>query len=80
MVAEDEFEKLGVRALLNFGHTIGHAIENAAGYGRYLHGEAVSLGIAAALRISVEKAGLSSGRGAHGAPSPPSLRSARAAS
>jgi 3-dehydroquinate synthase len=61
IVAEDEFEKLGVRALLNFGHTIGHAIENAAGYGRYLHGEAVSLGIAAALRISVEKAGLSSG-------------------
>ena len=61
VVAEDEFEKLGVRALLNFGHTIGHAIENAAGYGRYLHGEAVSLGIVAALRISVEKAGLSSG-------------------
>jgi 3-dehydroquinate synthase len=60
IVAEDEFEKLGVRALLNFGHTIGHAIENAAGYGRYLHGEAVSLGIAAALRISVEKAALSS--------------------
>jgi 3-dehydroquinate synthase len=60
IVVEDEFEKLGVRALLNFGHTIGHAIENAAGYGRYLHGEAVSLGIAAALRLSVDKAGLSS--------------------
>ena len=60
IVAEDEFEKLGVRALLNFGHTIGHAIENAAGYGRYLHGEAVSLGIAAALRLSVETASLSS--------------------
>ncbi|MGB7838081.1 MAG: 3-dehydroquinate synthase family protein, partial [Terrimicrobiaceae bacterium] len=58
IVVEDEFEKLGVRALLNFGHTIGHAIENAAGYGRYLHGEAVSLGIAAALRLSVDKAGL----------------------
>ena len=57
-VAEDEFEKFGLRALLNFGHTIGHAIENAAGYGRYLHGEAVSLGISAALDLSVEKAGL----------------------
>ena len=58
VVAEDEFERLGVRALLNFGHTIGHAIENAAGYGRYLHGEAVSLGIAAALCLSTRKAGL----------------------
>ena len=58
IVSEDEFEKLGLRALLNFGHTIGHAIENAAGYGRYLHGEAVSLGISAALDLSVEKAGL----------------------
>jgi 3-dehydroquinate synthetase len=59
IVAEDEFERLGVRALLNFGHTIGHAIENAAGYGRYLHGEAISLGIAAAIRLSANKAGLS---------------------
>ena len=58
IVSEDEFERLGLRALLNFGHTIGHAIENAAGYGRYLHGEAVSLGISAALDLSVEKAGL----------------------
>jgi 3-dehydroquinate synthase len=58
IISEDEFEKLGSRALLNFGHTVGHAIENAAGYGRYLHGEAVSLGISAALDLSVEKAGL----------------------
>lgn len=58
IVAEDEFEKLGLRALLNFGHTIGHAIENAAGYGQFLHGEAVSLGIVAALDLSVERAGL----------------------
>ncbi len=58
IVAEDEFEKLGLRALLNFGHTIGHAIENTAGYGRYLHGEAISVGLAAALALSVEKAGL----------------------
>jgi 3-dehydroquinate synthase len=58
IVAEDEFEKLGLRALLNFGHTIGHAIENTAGYGRYLHGEAISLGLIAALDLSVKKAGL----------------------
>lgn len=61
IVAEDEFETRGVRALLNFGHTIGHALENAAGYGRLLHGEAISLGIAAALDLSVRKAGLSPG-------------------
>ena len=58
IVAEDEFETKGVRALLNFGHTIGHGIENAAGYGRYLHGEAISLGLVAACRLSTEKAGL----------------------
>lgn len=58
VVAEDEYETKGIRALLNFGHTIGHGIENAAGYGRYLHGEAISLGLVAACRLSVEKAGL----------------------
>lgn len=61
IVARDEFEKLGIRALLNFGHTVGHAVENIAGYGRFLHGEAVSIGIAAALALSVEKAGLDQG-------------------
>lgn len=58
LVAGDEFERKGERALLNFGHTIGHGIEQAAGYGRFLHGEAVSLGMIAAGRLSVEKAGL----------------------
>jgi len=58
IVVEDEFETLGVRALLNFGHTIGHGIENAAGYGRFLHGEAIALGLVAACRLSVSKAGL----------------------
>lgn len=58
IVVEDEFERHGLRALLNFGHTIGHAIENTAGYGRYLHGEAISLGLAAALYLSEKKAGL----------------------
>lgn len=59
VVADDEHEKTGTRALLNFGHTVAHAIENAAGYGRFLHGEAVSIGLAAALEISRSKAGLS---------------------
>jgi len=58
IVAEDEFETRGLRALLNFGHTIGHGIEAAAGYGKLLHGEAISLGLLAACRLSVEKSGL----------------------
>lgn len=58
IVAADEQETTGERALLNFGHTIGHGIEAAAGYGRLLHGEAISLGLVAACRISVAKAGL----------------------
>ena len=57
IVSEDEQETLGKRALLNFGHTIGHGIENAAGYGRYLHGEAISLGMVAACAISSRKVG-----------------------
>jgi 3-dehydroquinate synthase len=49
---ERETAKEGGRALLNLGHTFGHAIENAAGYGEYLHGEAVAIGVAAAARLS----------------------------
>ncbi len=58
VVAADPFEKTGERALLNFGHTVGHAIEQAAGYGRFLHGEAISMGMAVALFLSVKRAGL----------------------
>ena len=58
IVAADEFETLGMRAVLNFGHTVGHAIEQSAGYGRFLHGEAISLGMVAAGRLSMAKAGL----------------------
>jgi 3-dehydroquinate synthase len=58
IVAEDERETKGVRALLNFGHTVGHAIERAGGFLELPHGEAVSLGIVAACEISVRKAGL----------------------
>lgn len=54
VVAEDERES-GTRALLNFGHTFGHAIESAAGYGKWLHGEAVAAGMAMAARFSARE-------------------------
>lgn len=53
-VQKDPFETKGLRALLNFGHTAGHAIEAAAGYRDYLHGEAISIGMFVALFISQE--------------------------
>lgn len=49
---ERELAKEGGRALLNLGHTFGHAVENVAGYGEYLHGEAVAIGLCAAARLS----------------------------
>jgi 3-dehydroquinate synthase len=51
VVAEDERET-GKRALLNFGHTFGHAIENSLGYGEWLHGEAVAAGMVMAAKMS----------------------------
>ena len=53
IVAADEREG-GVRALLNYGHTVGHAIETVTRYRRYLHGEAVAIGMQAAARLAVE--------------------------
>ncbi len=58
IVEEDEFETIGTRALLNFGHTLGHAIEAAAGYGGFLHGEAIALGLRAAAWLSVRHSSL----------------------
>lgn len=54
VVAQDETEQ-GRRAILNYGHTIGHAVESLAGYGTYLHGEAVAIGMVVAARISVNQ-------------------------
>jgi shikimate kinase/3-dehydroquinate synthase len=57
IVAEDPTER-GLRAVLNLGHTVGHGVEAAAGYGGLLHGEAVAVGLSAALWLSVRLAGL----------------------
>ncbi len=51
VVSKDETEG-GLRSILNFGHTIGHGIENSAGYGKFLHGEAISIGQVAAAKLS----------------------------
>ena len=52
IVSADEFENGDHRILLNYGHTIGHAIEKVSGYGTYLHGEAVAIGMMAAAGIA----------------------------
>lgn len=60
VVGQDETES-GLRAILNFGHTLGHALENSSGYGKWLHGEAISLGQVAAARLSHRLLGLPAG-------------------
>jgi 3-dehydroquinate synthase len=57
VVGQDETES-GLRAILNFGHTIGHAIENISGYGKYLHGEAIAIGQVATAKLSTRVLGL----------------------
>lgn len=56
VVEADEFETLGRRAILNFGHTIGHAVEAAAGYESLLHGEAIAIGMVAESRLGEQLA------------------------
>ena len=65
VVSRDEYETTGLRAILNFGHTVGHALESATNYRRYKHGEAVAIGMMAAAAIGE----------AHGV-TPPEVRTA----
>jgi 3-dehydroquinate synthase len=57
VVSQDETEA-GLRAILNFGHTIGHALEAISRYGKYLHGEAIAIGQVAAAELSSALTGL----------------------
>jgi 3-dehydroquinate synthase len=57
VVRQDEREG-GLRAILNFGHTVGHALEAISHYGKYLHGEAIAVGQVAAARLSARTLGL----------------------
>jgi len=57
VVGQDETES-GIRAILNFGHTIGHALEAISSYGKFLHGEAIAIGQVAAARLSAQVLGL----------------------
>jgi 3-dehydroquinate synthase len=57
VVGQDETDD-GLRAILNFGHTIGHALEAISGYGTYLHGEAIAIGQVAAAELSARLTGL----------------------
>ena len=54
VVEADETERSGRRAILNYGHTFGHAIEAVYGYGEYLHGEAISIGMTCAARLATQ--------------------------
>jgi 3-dehydroquinate synthase len=57
-VVEEDEEEQGLRAILNYGHTLGHAIEQVTEYGTYLHGEAISIGMVYASLLSEQICGL----------------------
>ncbi|MQG34574.1 MAG: 3-dehydroquinate synthase, partial [SAR202 cluster bacterium] len=54
IVSQDERETLGIRILLNYGHTIGHALESSTEYGQYFHGEGVAVGMMGAATMAQE--------------------------
>ena len=54
VVSQDERETLGIRIMLNYGHTIGHALESSTEYGRFLHGEGVAVGMMGAASMAQE--------------------------
>jgi len=54
VVSQDEHEN-GIRAILNYGHSFGHVNENLCGYGKFLHGEAISIGMNIAVKIAIDK-------------------------
>jgi len=60
VVSQDERETLGIRILLNYGHTIGHALESSTEYDRFLHGEGVAVGMMAVARMAQKMGMLSS--------------------
>jgi 3-dehydroquinate synthase len=62
-VEKDELDQNGVRAILNFGHTLGHVFEAETGYGYFRHGEAVIWGMRGAVRLSVLRGLLSEKKG-----------------
>jgi 3-dehydroquinate synthase len=53
VVEADEFETTGLRAILNFGHTIGHAVETLTGYGPVMHGEAIAIGMVTEAKLGI---------------------------
>ncbi|MGE7759456.1 3-dehydroquinate synthase [Peribacillus sp. NPDC097895] len=57
-IVEEDEKEMGIRAFLNFGHTLGHAVEGSMGYGNFTHGESILIGMVYALKLSRKKEGL----------------------
>ncbi|MGE6376551.1 3-dehydroquinate synthase [Peribacillus muralis] len=57
-IVEEDEKEMGIRAYLNFGHTLGHAVEGSMGYGNFTHGESILIGMIYALKLSIKKEGL----------------------
>ncbi|MFJ7754126.1 3-dehydroquinate synthase [Peribacillus muralis] len=57
-IVEEDEKEMGIRAYLNFGHTLGHAVEGSMGYGNFTHGESILIGMIYAIKLSIKKEGL----------------------